>query len=254
MGVRLRSKILILKTGDLPDRVTTRYGPYERLFTDTSNDGAEFSVVDARRDCPLDIDCAGVIVTGSASSVYDGDPWIGKAEDFLRRALDNDVPVYGICFGHQLLAQALGGRVEKCPHGWELGTSWIRLDPEARGDPLFAGVPLEFRAQQSHGDIVTELPTGAVRLAGNLHWRIQAARFNELAWGTQFHPEFTAGIAAGMVECLAPSLPRGAFPDLAPGEAPEARILSALGESSEAGRCLQNFMEMAMKAQCQRSR
>ena len=120
------NQILLLKTGELPRRVTASIGPYERAFLNVLGDD-RFVVVDARTDTPPEPDWAGVIVTGSPASVYDGDTCMARSEDFLRRAADRSVPLYGVCFGHQLLAQAFGGKVVKCRHGWELGTVTLTL-------------------------------------------------------------------------------------------------------------------------------
>ena len=111
--------ILILKTGELPRRVIENLGPYENAFLRVV--GAERCVVvDARKSEVPGFDWAGVIITGSPASTYDGEAWITRSEDFLKHAADRSIPLYGVCFGHQLLAQTFGGKVEKCPRGWEL--------------------------------------------------------------------------------------------------------------------------------------
>jgi GMP synthase (glutamine-hydrolysing) len=233
--------ILILKTGELPRRVTASLGPYEQAFLLLLGEG-QCIVVDARKEEPAGLDWAGVIVTGSPASVYDGEAWIAHSEDFLRRAADRSVPLYGVCFGHQLLAQAFGGKVEKCQHGWELGTTAITLTPEGRSDPLFAGMPQVFSAQQSHGDVVTVLPSGAITLAQNEHWPYQAFKLGDAIWGTQFHPEFTATIMADMIHALTAVLPPAAFPRWQPGkEAIRHRLLANVRETPLAQRCLANF-------------
>src|SRR5215510_5390748 len=198
--------ILILKTGELPRRVIESLGPYERAFLNLLGD-ERFIVIDARKEELPEPDWAGIIITGSPASVYDGDAWIARSEDFLRRAADRSVPLYGACFGHQLLAQTFGGRVEKCRHGWELGTVALTLTEEGKADPLFSAMPHTFSAQMSHGDIVTELPAGAEPLAQNDHWSYQAFRLGDTIWGTQFHPEFTPTIVKNMIYALVDRLP-----------------------------------------------
>ena len=84
------------------------------------------------------------------------------------------MPMYGVCFGHQHLARTFGGRVEHSPAGWELGTGGVTLTEEGRRDPLFADLPATFPAQQSHGEIVAELPPRARMLAHNPHTVCQA--------------------------------------------------------------------------------
>ena len=238
----MKGKILILKTGELPRRVTEKHGPYERAFIDLLGEEERFVVVDARKEPLPEPDYGGVIVTGSAASVYDGDEWIRKSKDFLRRTADREIPLYGICFGHQLLAQALGGRAEKCLQGWELGTAAISLNPEGCSDPLFTGLPAYFLAQQSHGDVVTELPPGAISFAHNSHWHIQAFKLGERIWGTQFHPEFTLGIMEELVHSLTSVLPPEAFPGCPTDQSVREWLLSGLRDSPQARRCLWNFV------------
>ncbi len=236
--------ILILKTGELPRRVTESLGPYERAFLNILGD-ERFEVIDARKEELPEPDYAGVIVTGSAASVYDGEAWIARSEDFLKRAADRALPLYGVCFGHQLVAQTFGGRVEKCRHGWELGTVALALTAEGRSDPLFAGVPEAFLAQASHGDVVAELPSGAVPLAQNDHWAYQAFKLGDRIWGTQFHPEFTPEIISHLIYTLAPALPPESFPRWQPCIDPLREwLLTSVRETAAAQRCLENFVKI----------
>ena len=235
-------EILILRTGEPPRRVKEKCGSYDQAIIDALAREGRFVVVDAQREPLPESEFGGIIITGSAASAYEEDAWIRKSEDFLRRAADRGTAIYGICFGHQLLAQAFGGRVEKCPRGWELGTASISVCDEALNDPLFAGLPTEFPAQLSHGDVVIELPSGATPLASNGHWPIQAFRLGENIWGTQFHPEFTLGIMEGLVDSLTASLPARAFPALMGEQSIRERIHAGLRETPQARSCLRNFL------------
>jgi GMP synthase (glutamine-hydrolysing) len=239
--------ILILKTGELPRRVIESLGPYERAFLNILGD-ERFVVIDARTEDLPEPDYAGVIVTGSPASVYDGEAWIARSEDFLKRAADRAIPLYGVCFGHQLVAQTFGGRVEKCRHGWELGTVSLTLTAEGRNDPLFAGVPESFLAQASHGDVVAELPAGAVPLAQNDHWAYQAFKLGDRIWGTQFHPEFTPEIISNLIHSLASTLPPEAFPRWQPCVDPlRGWLLASVRETAEVQHCLENFVRIVEK-------
>ncbi len=126
----------------------------------------------------------GVVISGSQTSVYDDRDWIHDLTSWVREVHRADVPTLGICWGHQLLAQALGGRVvDMAEH--ELGYRTVHR----RGDdPLFADVPASFTAFQTHSDRVAELPSGAVELARNDRG-IQAFRLGA-RYGVQFHPEY----------------------------------------------------------------
>jgi GMP synthase (glutamine-hydrolysing) len=106
----------------------------------------------------------------------------------------------GICFGHQLLAQALGGVVDWQPGGREIGTREITLLPEAEGDPLLAVLPRVFDAHCSHAQSVFTLPHGSVCLARSESDPNHAFRHGEHTWGIQFHPEFSVFAMRAYIE------------------------------------------------------
>ncbi len=235
--------ILILKTGELPRRVFENLGPYENAFLRVV--GRERCVVvDVRKEEIPEGSWAGVIITGSPASTYDGELWITKSEEFLKRAADHSFPLYGVCFGHQLLAQTFGGKVEKCPHGWELGTVMLQQTEDATRNPLFATVPEQFIAQMSHGDVVTELPPGAVTLVQNDHWECQAFVIGDRIWGTQFHSEFTPRIVQDLIHFLTSVLPPEVFPRRPEGRPVREWLLSTVREAPLARRCLENFVRI----------
>lgn len=224
----MSERILLLQTGSAPP---TSEQDYAQLFGQAL--GLEPVLADARLGEFPEGDWAGVVITGSAFSTYEELDWIQPAEEYLRELAARGVPLYGVCFGHQLLAQAFGGKVERCPHGWELGTSRVELTDLGRNDPLFADLPEALSVQQSHADVVTVLPEGAEILAGNPHWGVQAFRLGQRIWGTQFHPEFTAATMAAAVERVVP-LMEGDDED-------KLRFLSRIENTGEASRCLANF-------------
>lgn len=126
----------------------------------------------------------GWLVTGSPSGVYDGLPWIAPAEEFLRRAMEARRPIVGICFGHQLLAQALGGTVIKSPKGWGLGLHEYNWQPDS-------GRSGSFVLPASHQDQVVTLPSTAKVLAASPHCAYAALAYGDDALTFQAHPEFT---------------------------------------------------------------
>jgi GMP synthase (glutamine-hydrolysing) len=236
-------KLLILKTGELPRRVFENLGPYERAFLNVVGD-ERCQVIDVRKEELPTPDWAGIIITGSPASTYGSDTWIPRSEAFLWRAADRGVPLYGVCFGHQLLAQTFGGKVEKCPHGWELGTATVIQTERGKQDPLFAYVPESFIAQMSHGDVVTELPPGAIALAHNTHWSYQAFALGDCIWGTQFHPEFTAQILSDLIHALSALLPSEVFHQRPAVQPLRDWLLSSVQEAPTARRCLENFVAL----------
>jgi GMP synthase (glutamine-hydrolysing) len=145
---------------------------------------AEVTVHDARgSEFPDPSAYDGLVVTGSRASVYWDEPWIDAARSWARAAVDSDTPALGICWGHQLLADAVGGTVE--PMGeYELGYRTVRHS----GDPLFDGVPETFTVFTTHSDAVTDLPDDADVIAEN-DYGIQGFRYGDVV-GVQSHPEY----------------------------------------------------------------
>jgi GMP synthase - Glutamine amidotransferase domain len=136
---------------------------------------------------PVELEHDAVVVTGSRASVYWDEPWIDATRDVVRRALDRDLPVLGVCWGHQLLADAVGGTVEAMADR-EIGYREITLTTAGREDPLFAGVDSPLLAFTTHGDSVVALPDDATRLAEN-DYGLQAFRHGT-GVGVHFHPEY----------------------------------------------------------------
>ncbi len=204
-------RILIIRTGETDPAIRDRFGDYDRWFTSSlaaqAAAGLEFAICDATREpIPAHADDAGVIVTGSARAVYRREPWMDLLDRFLRSAGGAGRPVLCVCFGHQALAQALGGRVQLNPEGWEIGAVQVALTQEGLRDPLFEGIPASARVLATHEDRVEHLPAGAVLLAGNTNSPVQAFRIGKRVWGTQFHPEASPGLIDALIRLRAPAL------------------------------------------------
>jgi GMP synthase (glutamine-hydrolysing) len=217
----------ILVTGEPVPNVKRTRGSFVEMIRRTLGDSWSDSVlvVDATKgEEPRVDEVSALVVTGSPASVTSREPWILEAERALRAFVASGSPTLGICFGHQLLAQALGGDVVKNPRGREIGT--VTLDV-LEADPLFEGAPRRFSVNTSHMDSAGRLPEGARVVARSELDPHGAVRFGERAWGVQFHPEFDGEIVRGYIDARREQIAsEGTDPDaLLAEDAPESAEL-----------------------------
>jgi GMP synthase (glutamine-hydrolysing) len=151
-------------------------------------------------------DFAGVLVTGSGAMVTERADWSERSADWLREAAHAGHPLLGICYGHQLLAHALGGQVDYNPLGREMGTVAVTTAPDAAHDPLFAGLGAAFAAHTTHLQTVLAPPPQAQVLAHSERDACQAFRWGAATWGLQFHPEFSTGMMRGYIQARSDAL------------------------------------------------
>ena len=195
--------ILIVKTGTTLASLAGECGDFEdwiRAGMGLDRNQATVVSVFEGADLPDPKDFTGVVVTGSGAMVSHREPWSEQTADWLRDALECTTPVLGICYGHQLLAHALGGRVGPNPHGREIGTVRVQLTPEAADDALLAGFGGALLVHTTHSEAVLELPKPVVRLASSKADPNSAFSFGTAAWGVQFHPEFDAYVMKRYIE------------------------------------------------------
>lgn len=199
---------LILKTGSLTplsQGFAERFGDTEDTFLTGAGLAREAAhVIDVQMGEPLPEDrrpYAGVMISGSADMVSAQADWMRTTGAWLRETMEQDVPVLAICFGHQLLAHALGGKVGPNPKGLEGGT--VTIDLAAEGDPLFGAMPARADLQAHHYETVLVPPPGSEILASSDRDRHQVLRHAPLAWGVQFHPELTMPMMEELMDALA---------------------------------------------------
>jgi GMP synthase (glutamine-hydrolysing) len=197
--------LVIVKLGGTFETIRAQRGDFENWIADgLDSQTLPILVVDPRRGdaLPSPDALSGAVITGSHAMVSHREPWSETTAAWLAQLVTNGTPVLGICYGHQLLAHALGGEAGNHPRGVEAGTVTVTLNEAAATDPLLRGMPAQFPAQVVHWQSALRLPEGAVPLASGEHEPVHAFRVGEHAWGVQFHPEFDADTMRGYIDQL----------------------------------------------------
>jgi GMP synthase-like glutamine amidotransferase len=190
-------KIGILITGHPPEELgqNGRYDSYfMRLLGDDHFTYEAWSVVDG--EMPEGVkDCDGWLITGSKHGAYEPHAWIPPLEQFIRESYAAHVPMIGVCFGHQIIAQAMGGKVEKFGGGWSVGSVEYKI-----GDDSYA-------INAWHQDQVVEKPASA-EVAGSTDFCANAALvYDDRIWTIQPHPEFDHAFIDGLLKYRASNVP-----------------------------------------------
>jgi len=230
-------QIALIKTGSTLEQIKPRHGDFENWFA-AGMGLTDFLQIDVFRHqaLPAPEHLAGVVITGSPAMVSAKEDWSERTAEWLRKAVSAGLPVLGVCYGHQLLAHALGGRVGPNPAGRQIGTVKAQLFDHKTKDALLGNLPKSFAAQTSHSEAVLEVPPGAVRLATSPLDDNFALRFADRVWGLQFHPEFSAAIVSDYIRYRAGDLRKE-------GLDPEG-LLAATTETEAASTVLKTFTSL----------
>ena len=203
-------KFLIIKTGSFTghaDDIIKKYGDMDSVFLDAGccpHDRAEVvSVYLDEKITNPPTKYSGILITGSGSMMSAQEQWMIDTSNWVQRAIEASVPILGICFGHQMLAHALGGRVGLNPNGLEAGTVNVHFNSKCTDDPLFFDFPHQAPFHVHHYESILKLPESAEILAGNDIEKYHVVRFSPYAWGVQFHPELTVDIMNILINSLA---------------------------------------------------
>jgi GMP synthase (glutamine-hydrolysing) len=234
-------RVLIVRTGSPPAPLRARLGDFSDWFAELLAPSAIAEVADAESGLLPDAGrFSGILVTGSLKSVTRPEPWMDALGRWLVEAAERR-PVLGVCFGHQLLGRALGGRVERHAAGPEAGTVEVELTEAGARDPLFAGLPRRLAVQECHEDHVPEAPPGAVLLARNGHAPVQAFAHGARLRSLQFHPEFSVARIRAIVESDREWLDRRRA-------GLSSEILAGLHATPEAERIIANWVDAYLPA------
>ncbi len=187
-------KIAILQTGGPPENLRS-YGTYGQMFTEALQPlipSANYIIIETEQgqSAPMDID--GVVITGSSAAVYEPHSWIAPLKEAIRDYGKACVPVVGICFGHQIMAEAYGGKVQRSAKGWGVG---VHHYPLYESGKAILG-PEDLACVVSHRDQVEDVPESAEVLAGSdfcPHGALYYPAQNALSF--QMHPEMSHDFA-----------------------------------------------------------
>ena len=201
-------KLIVLRAGDAAAPVAARRGEYFswiRREVDGLWDGEwiEHDVRNLEARLPRAVDAAGFIITGSSHSVTERSAWMLRTEDLIREVIAANVPLFGICFGHQMIAEALGGKVGKNPRGREIGTVPARRLAGVAHDVILEGVPDTFDVNTTHMDTVVTLPPGARVLAETALEPHAVYALGDTTRCVQFHPEIDGDAMRGWLDARA---------------------------------------------------
>ncbi len=197
----MRRRILVVKAGTTRDVVPDSSEDFENWIAAGVGEPVSVCRVADGEPLPPPTLPLAVVVTGSSAMVSHRLPWSERTAGWLADAVDAGTPVLGICYGHQLLAHALGGVVGPNPHGREIGTVTGNVLPAAADDPLLGGVGPRFEIQATHVESVLTLPPRATTLATSGRDDHFAFRVDgRPAWGVQFHPEFSVDVMREYLE------------------------------------------------------
>ncbi len=185
-------KIGILETGLINEKLIDRYDPYPVMYAallDRARQDLQYQTYSViRREMPASIhDCGGWLITGSRHGVYESLDWMLELQVFIRELERASVPLVGICFGHQIIAQALGGEVVKSDRGWGVGLHSYRIDvaQEWMGD-----APGQVGIYTFHQDQVVEKPPVAKVFSSSDFCPYAGLGYGDSIITIQAHPEF----------------------------------------------------------------
>lgn len=233
-----RVRVRLVQIRERPDVLAEEVGSFYSRTGLPQGQIATTNAIHAPLTTDLLDDVDAVMIGGAgAYSVTQTYAWTESLIDLCHACADRELPLFGSCWGHQLIGRAFGGQVINDPQRSEMGTHTVELTDAGRRDPLFSSLPERFGAQMGHQDRVATLPQGAIELARNDRAPYQAFRLADLPiYGTQFHSELDAETERQRIVAY-----RSHYPEMADADRFQA-VLDSLYETPDADDLLRRFL------------
>ena len=238
----INKPLLIVKLGATYRSISKKYGDFEDWIK--SNLEIDQTIIETiapfnERKLPDPEKYSGIILTGSHATIMNREEWSERSAAWIPVVIEKAIPLLGICYGHQLIAHAMGGKVDNNPRGKEFGTVEIKLLQTAKTDALFNIFPFKMLVHTGHSQSIVNLPPAAKVLASSLKDPYAAFFLPPCGWGVQFHPEYTEIILSGYVnEAVDLLRSDGQDPDV---------IMQNIQHAPESHKILKRFAELVIK-------
>lgn len=236
--------IAIIQTGKPVDSALEKYGHFNQWFIKAMQIDESFTqtyVVYESLKFPDISDISGLIITGSPSMVTEKRHWSEATIKWLNQFLDNDIPVLGVCYGHQLLAKLLGGKVDWNPLGRQMGQVSVDFTDAINNDRLFQSFLSQKRSIPfiaTHQQAVTELPSEVTLLGTTELDKHHCFRYKNHMWGLQFHPEFNAAIITDYIKTRSSDLIKEGFDP--------QQMINNIGQDDYGSALMQSFKDLCL--------
>lgn len=237
-------RFAVFRAGHATEYIETKYGGYGEMLANLFKDPGEvwdiYAVIDGKFPSQKELDSYdGFVITGSSANAHDNNEWIQKLCDVINYLYDRHKKVLGICFGHQVLSRALGGKTGKASVGWELGLKDIHLNNDLLSRFYGMELPPVLKAIKSHQDQVSCVPPNGIVLGCSAKTDIEIFAVGNTVLGIQCHPEFSEDV---LLDILKFRLARGIISEEVANE-----VILSFKDRQPDQEILKNFCKLFLK-------